>query len=270
MQSRAVTSLLILLLAAFALPAGASGSTVQAEQPLRIAVAANFRLTLERLVAAFTEHAASEIVVSSGASGLLYGQIVQGAPFDLFFSADAERPRRLEAAGLIVPGSRFVYAIGQLALWQPGRSLDGTVEDALRQPSARTLAIANPATAPYGLAAVQVLDRLGLAAQSPFRIVRGESLGQTFQFVASGNADLGFIALSQLIEFEALNGRSVRTEALLVDPSLHEPIVQEAVWLARARDNATAREFLKFVQGPGRTIVAEAGYLLPGLSDGSR
>jgi len=255
--------LLMLGVALVALP----DARADAEQPghatVRIAVAANFRLTLDRLTAAFEAQRPVKIVVSAGASGLLYGQIVQGAPFDLFFSADAARPARLEQDGLIVPGSRFAYAVGRLALWRPGRPWRGSIEAALRAPDVRTVALANPATAPYGQAATQVLERLGVADDAAFRLVRGESIGQTFQFLASGNADLGFVALAQLVEFDALNGRTAQSEAHVVDVTLHEPIVQEAVWLKRSRTNAAAGDFLGFVQNQGRAIIVAAGYAVP-------
>jgi molybdate transport system substrate-binding protein len=237
---------------------------VQAEN-LRIAVAANFRITLDRLIEAYGAQHDDTLQASYGATGLLYAQIVQGAPFDLFFAADDERPRRLEADGLIVPASRFTYAVGRLALWRPGRREGTSLRDELTHEIA-TLAIANPATAPYGVAAQQVLARLGLLDAPPFRIVRGESLGQTFQFVSTGNAAAGFVALSQLIAFDAASGGGVRAEAIVVDADLHAPIVQDAVWLARARSNAAARDFLAFVRGEdGRRIIAAAGYGLPAV-----
>jgi molybdate transport system substrate-binding protein len=238
---------------------------------LRIAVAANFQGTLNRLVADFAQSEQFEVVVSTGASGLLYGQIVQGAPFDLFFSADADRPLALERDGLIVPGSRYTYAEGVLALWRPGAPAAGTVERLLTAPDVGVLAIANPQTAPYGAAAEQVLARFGLLNDPPFRIVRGESIGQAFQFVASGNATLGFVALAQLIEFDARNGRDSLSEGVIVDPMLYEPIVQQAVWLSRARGNPLAPAFLEFVRSPaGRALVRAAGYALPDETPGER
>jgi molybdate transport system substrate-binding protein len=148
-------------------------------------------------------------------------------------------------------------------LWRPGRPWRGSIAEALRAPEVRTVAIANPATAPYGFAAMQVLERLGIVDDAAFGLVRGESIGQAFQFIASGNADLGFVALAQLIEFDVLNGRDARTEAHVVDAALHDPIVQEAVWLRRSRSNPAAGEFLDFVRDQGRAIIVEAGYAVP-------
>lgn len=259
-----VPTILAFAIAAASLPPGADAS-MRARDELRIAVAANFKLTLERLVATFVDGRSIQVAVSSGASGLLYGQIVQGAPFDVFFSADPERPRRLERAGLTVGDSRFTYALGVLALWRPGGRAEDSLDQALRDGNLEVLAIANPDTAPYGAAAIQVLGLLGLDRNPPFRIVRGESIGQAFQFVASGNAAAGFVALSQLIEFDAQNDHAdSRSEALLVDPALYEPIVQQAVRLAPAHANRTAAEFLDFVRSSqGREIIREAGYRLP-------
>lgn len=234
-----------------------------AEAALRIAVAANFKQTLDRLSAEFViKNNALPPLVSSGATGLLYGQIVQGAPFDLFFAADRERPQQLEAAGLIAPGSRFTYATGKLVLWRPGRPWAGTLEQALRSADVKVVSIANPAVAPYGVAAQQVLERLGLWTGPPFRIVQGESLGQAFQFVATGNAQLGFISLAQVLE--SVDRPVMRDAILEIDPRLYAPIEQDAVLLRRAADNPQARRFLDFVRSPeGQAIIAGAGYSAP-------
>lgn len=252
-----VTLALLLVLGGLALsPAWA------AEAALRIAVAANFKQTVDRLAAEFViENNSLKPLVSSGATGLLYGQIVQGAPFDLFFAADRERPEELEKAGLIVPGSRYTYAVGKLVLWRPGRSWEGTLAQALHSDDVRVVAIANPAVAPYGAAARQVLEQLGLWTGPPFRIVQGESLGQAFQFVATGNAQLGFISLAQVLEAER---PGMRDAILEVDPRLYAPIEQDAVLLRRAAGNLQAQRFLEFVRGPkGRAIIVAAGYSVP-------
>lgn len=237
------------------------GMPVQAAAPeLRVAVAANFKQTLDRLGEAFGPQRA-RLVVSSGATGMLYGQIVQGAPFDVFFSADVERAVKLEQQRLVEPGSRFTYAMGKLVLWRPRATSIRSLEEGLRTEGLRTLAIANPQLAPYGVAAREVLERQRLWSSPPFRIVMGESLGQTYQFVASGNADAGFIALSQVYETRAQGGRDIRGEIVIVEPSLHAPIEQQAVLLANARQKDVARAFLEFVRGEaGRRIIAAAGY----------
>jgi molybdate transport system substrate-binding protein len=229
---------------------------------VRIAVAANFKQTLDQLGEAYGARRA-RLIVSSGATGMLYSQIVQGAPFDLFFSADVERAEKLEAQRLIAPGSRFTYARGRLVFWRPGTQQAATLDEALRDARLKTLAIANPQLAPYGLAAREVLEKHRLWSQPPFKIVLGESLGQTFQFVASGNADAGFIALSQVYEWQAQGGRDIRDEIIPIDSSQHAPIEQQAVLLADARQKEAARAFLEFVRSEtGRRIIAGAGYEL--------
>lgn len=239
-----------------------AGSVNAAEPALRIAVAANFKQTLDRLGAEFSSQTGElPPVVSSGATGMLYGQIVQGAPFDLFFAADRERPEALEKAGLTAPGARFTYAVGKLVLWRPGQPWRGTLAEALTGPDVRVLSIANPAVAPYGLAAQQVLEKLGLWARPPFKVVQGESLGQAFQFVATGNAQLGFISLAQVRE---AGNPPLLSEILEVDASLYDPIEQDVVLLKRAASQPVAQRFLDFVRSEaGRAIIAQAGYAGP-------
>lgn len=243
--------------------AAASGSAYAAQPPpVRIAVAANFKQTVDRLAEKFSKQTGElPPVVSSGASGLLYSQIAQGAPFDVFFSADRERPALLETAGLAVPGSRYTYAVGKLVLWRPGRPWQGTLEQALRAGDVKVVSIANPAVAPYGTAAQQVLEKLGLWGAPPFKIVQGESIGQTFQFAASGNAQLGFIALSQVKESAASGQAAISREILEVDQQLYTPLAQDVVQLKISAGNPAVGRFLEFVRGPdGRAIISEAGY----------
>ncbi len=233
-----------------------------ADEPVRVAVAANFKQTMDRLAADFSTRSGELApLVSSGASGLLYSQIVQGAPFDVFFSADQERPARLEQEGLTVSGSRYTYAVGKLVLWRPGRTWSGTLEQALKASDVKVVSIANPAVAPYGVAAQQALDKLGLWAKPPFRVVQGESLGQAFQFVATGNAQLGFIALSQVREATSPAQAGIANEVFEIDPSLYTPLAQDAVRLKRSAGNAAVGRFLDFVRSAqGRAIIAAAGY----------
>lgn len=233
-----------------------------AEAPVRVAVAANFKQTMDRLAADFARQTGELApIVSSGASGLLYSQIAQGAPFDVFFSADQDRPTRLERDGLAVPGSRFTYAVGKLMAWRPGRAWNGTLDQALKAPDVKVVSIANPAVAPYGAAAQQVLEKLGLWSSTPFRIVQGESLGQAFQFAATGNAQIGFIALSQVKEATSPAQAGIANEVLEIDPTLYAPIAQDAVRLKRSAGNAAVGRFLDFVRSAqGRAIISAAGY----------
>lgn len=231
---------------------------------LRIATAANFQQTLERITKAFEQELHVHADISSGASGMLYAQISQGAPFDLFFSADKQRPAQLEKDSLIVPGSRFTYAVGTLVVWTPGQAWSGDLASVLKSGRVHTVAIANPTAAPYGAAAMQVLEKLGLAESSTFKRVQGESLGQTFQFLTSGNAELGFVALAQIREYEASSGKSLQKEIYVVPDKLHDPITQDAVWLKRAADSANAKAFLDYLKTPNaQSIVKAAGYAVP-------
>lgn len=231
-----------------------------AEEVVRIAVAANFNSALEELTALYAQRReAVRFVVSSGASGVLYAQIRAGAPFDLFFSADAVRPRQLEGEGLTAPGSLLTYAVGRLVLWTPGHPIVADVEHTLRAAGIRTVAVASPASAPYGAAAEEVLQALQLTDR--VRIVRGENVGQAFQFVATGDADAGLVSRAQIRAYERASGRSLVAEMMTVDPTLFTPIEQQVVLLRRGEDNAAALDFLAFVMSDdGQRTITAAGY----------
>jgi molybdate transport system substrate-binding protein len=225
--------------------------------PLSVAVAANFAATQEALAARFTELTGTAVVASAGSSGQLFAQIQNGAPFHVFLSADQARPEQLEAAGLAVPGSRFSYAEGRLALFGPG--LDSVRADAadLRERSDVRVAIANPQTAPYGAAAVAAIEELGLTQGLTPRVVQGESIAQAEQFVRSGSAELGFLALSQVIGEPA-------SRYWLLPRELHAPILQDAVRLQAGRDHPAAQEYLDFLKGhEARRIIEAGGYSIP-------
>lgn len=221
---------------------------------VHVAVAANFATTVRALGEAFEKESGDTVVVSAGSTGKLYAQIVNGAPYEVFLAADAERPRRLEAEGHAIAGSRLVYALGQLVLWSPDTE---RVKDASAlRGKFRHLAIANPELAPYGAAARDTLRRLGLWDALQPRLVRGEDIGQTYQFVATGNAELGFVALSQVT--------GAAGSRWLVPADHHAPLEQQAVLLAPGRDDDAARAFLAFLQGDAaRTMIEAAGYALP-------
>lgn len=226
---------------------------------VRVAVASNFTATANVLSEAFREKTGHRVVLSPGSTGKLYAQIVHGAPYDVLLAADVERPRRLEESGLTVPGSRFTYAVGRLVLWSPdpGRVKGGA--RALSDPGAVRLAIANPEVAPYGIAARQTLEALGLWASYRDRAARGENVAQAFQFVASGAADLGLVADSTS---SAADGS--RWE---VPRDLYGPIEQQAVLLQRARDRIAASSFLTFLRTEAAAeIIAAAGYDAPSRS----
>ena len=222
---------------------------------VHVAVAANFAEPAREIARAFAAKGAHRARLSFGASGAFHAQIGQGAPFDVFLSADEERPRKLAQEGHGVASSRFAYAVGRLALWsrEAGRVVG---EATLREGRFDKIAVANPAGAPYGAAAHQTMAALGLAAALTPKIVEGTSIGQTFQFVETGNAELGFVALAQTI------GRG--GSMWVVPAHLHAPIRQDAILLTRASDNAAANAFLDFLKGAeARAVVARYGYETP-------
>lgn len=229
-----------------------------AAEEATIAVAGNFSEVAERLEADFERESGHDLTFVVGSTGKLYAQIAHGAPFDAFLAADRARPERLEDEGLAVAGSRFTYATGRLTLWsrEPGR-VGGDGAATLRQGGFRLLAIANPALAPYGEAARQTLEGLGLRERLEGKIVMGETIGQAHALVASGNAELGFVALSYV-----LSPRN-ETEGSRWDvpADLHEPIRQDAVLLSRAARNPAARGFLHFLRGAAaRAVIETYGY----------
>jgi molybdate transport system substrate-binding protein len=224
---------------------------------IRIAVASNFAQTMKAIVYRFEQQTGHHIILASGSTGKHYAQIVNGAPFELFFAADVKRPQLLEDKGLIAPSSRFTYAIGRLVLWSPVNNYVDADGEVLINGDYQHLAIANPKLAPYGKAAQQVLQNRGLWEQLQTRMVRGENIGQTFHFVISGNAELGFIALSQLIESE----NKATGSFWLIDQSLYDRIEQQAVLL---EDTQAARAFMQYMQGDeARAIIRQSGYDTP-------
>jgi molybdate transport system substrate-binding protein len=224
----------------------------------RVAVAANFAEPMKALAAELKATTGHTLAISLGSTGKLYAQIQNGAPFDVLLAADAKTPALLEQTGQALPGSRFTYATGQLALWsaRPGRvDAQGAV---LRAADLGRVAYAAPKVAPYGAAAVEVMERLGLSAALAPRLVQGESIGQAFNFVFTGNADVGFVALSQVW----VGGRLRSGSVWRVPPELYSPIRQDAVVLQRGANNAAALALVKLLQTPrGRALVASYGYL---------
>ncbi len=216
---------------------------------LNLAVAANFKQPLEQLVRQFDPGQQHQIAISSASTGVLYTQIRQGAPFDILLAADRARPERLEQEGLGIAGSRFTYAIGQLALWQP-QGHPESLEDLFDAP----IAIANPRTAPYGLAAQQALTTIG--RWQPERQVQGSNIAQTFQFIHSGNVTQGLVARAQLIQ-QAIPP----AQWVLVDPELHQPIEQQLIRLQRSADNPLVDAFTTFLHSAeARQLIEQNGY----------
>lgn len=244
-------SLLAGLVAGWALLAGPS---LASAAETRVAVAANFAEPAREIARRFEAATGHKARLSFGASGQFYAQIAHGAPFEVFLSADAERARAAETSGLAVPGTRFTYATGRLVLWSPTPGLVETDGAILARGGAQKIAIADPKTAPYGRAAVETLRKLGLHDRLSGHLVTGASITQAYQFTATGAAELGFVALSQVIS----HGRGSRW---LVPASHHSPISQQAVLLKTGAGNPAARAFLTFLKGPeARAIIRRYGY----------
>lgn len=231
------------------------GATAQAEQ-VQVAVAANFVPPFKEIAAEFQKATGHTAELSAGSSGKFYAQIKNGAPFEVFFSADDERPKLLEEEGLGVKGTRFTYAVGRLVLWSPNPELVKG-EQTLQSDTFKHLAIANPKTAPYGVAAMQTMTNLKVWDRLQSKIVQGENLGQTSGFIQSGNAELGFLALSQVLD-PALKGKGSRWD---VPTSFHDPIAQDVVLLTKGQGNSAAKALMEFVRGPqGLQIIERYGY----------
>ena len=216
---------------------------------VRVAVAANFAPAAQAIGELFEGATGHEALLSFGSSGQLYAQIAQGAPFDVFLAADRGYPRRAVTDGHAVADSTFTYANGRLVLFSADPARDAG-RASLAEGDFTRLAIANPELAPYGAAAVEVLDALGLADRLRSRLVRGNNVAQTYQFVITGNAELGFVALAQVIGHE-------RGSRWIVPRELHSPIAQDAVLMAHASGNEAAAAFLAFLRGPAAAAVLE-------------
>jgi len=226
-----------------------------------VAVASNFATTAAELTTAFSEDTGVPIRISTGSTGRLYAQIVNGAPFDVFLAADVERPMLLETSGRIVAGSRRSYATGRLVLWSRDAKLQGAdCLATLQREEYGRLAIANPDTAPYGSSAREVLVSLGLWESASRRAVFGENIAQTLQFVATGNATLGFVAQSQV---DTVDLPPV-TCSWSVPPASHTPLDQQLVLLKRAEAHSGAQQFIEFLgTAVAKKIISEHGYGIP-------
>jgi molybdate transport system substrate-binding protein len=220
-------------------------------------VAANFSAPMKRIAADFEQDSGHRAQLAFGATGSFYAQVRNGAPFQVLLAADDETPSQLVQEGLADASSRFTYAIGALALWSPRAGVVDAGGAVLKTARFDKLALANPKTAPYGRAAIETLTRLGLLKSLEPRFVQGENIAQTFQFVASGNAELGFVALSQVWKDGALTEGS----AWLVPAELHQPIRQDAVLLSAARGNAAALALLQYLKSDkAQAVMRGFGY----------
>lgn len=226
---------------------------------VQVAVAANFTAPMKIIAADFEKATGHKAELSFGATGKFYAQIRNGAPFDVLLAADDETPAKMEKEGLAVPGSRITYAIGALALWS---ARPGFVDDkgaVLKKGDFAHIALAAPKLAPYGAAAIETLSKLGLLSALEPKFVQGENIAQTYQFVSTGNAELGFVALSQIYA----NGRLTGGSAWIVPADLHQPIRQDAVILTRGKDNPAAAALFKFLKTrQARKVIRSYGYTL--------
>ena len=222
-----------------------------------VAVAANFTAPMQKIAAAFERDTGHKAQLAFGATGKFYAQIANGAPFQILLAADEATPRKLAGEGLADGATQFTYAIGRLALWSRQAGYVDSEGRVLGKSDWRHIAIANPRLAPYGAAAMQVLEQLKLVQQVQPRVVQGENIAQTWQFAASGNAELGFVALSQIME----DGKLREGSAWLVPASLHSPIRQDAIALKGAQGNAAADALLQYLRGDkARAIIRSYGY----------
>ncbi len=226
---------------------------------VQVAVAANFAAPMRSIAAIFEKTTGHKVDLIVGSTGKFYAQVKSGAPFDLFLSADDSTPAKLEQEGLAVQGTRFTYAIGRLVLWSANPAVVDSQGKVLKQGVFNRLAIANPKVAPYGAAAIETLGQLGLQDAVAPKLVTGESIGQTFNFVSTGNAELGFVALSQVLESGKLKSGSVWT----VPAHLHQPIIQDAVLLARGKDNPAALALMALLKTDRiKALIRSYGYTL--------
>lgn len=225
-----------------------------------VAVASNFAAPMERIAALFKQESGHTVKLSFGSSGKFYSQIQNGAPYDVFLAADEKNPKLLEQEGLAVAGTRFVYAQGRMVLWSAQSGFVDAQGAVLRKGGYNKLAIAEPKLAPYGMAAKETLEKMGLWNAVQSKLVQGENITQTWQFAATGNAELGFISLSQITRDGKVTGGSW----WLVPHDLYNPIRQSAVLLSGAKDKATAQAFLTFLKSDKAVAVIRSyGYELP-------
>jgi len=234
--------------------------TLAQADEVQVAVAANFTGPMQVIAPLFERDTGHKAIPSFGATGKFYAQVVNGAPFEVLLAADDETPARMVREGHAVAGTPFTYAIGTLVLWSAKADFVDDKGEILKKGGFRHLAIANPKTAPYGAAALQAMGKLGVADNLKPLFVQGENIAQTQQFVATGAAELGFIAYSQVIK----NGRIGSGSGWIVPAKLYDPIRQDAVILARGRDKPAALALLNYLKGDkAKAIIRSFGYELP-------
>ncbi|MGD9787984.1 MAG: molybdate ABC transporter substrate-binding protein [Sulfuricellaceae bacterium] len=230
--------------------------TLMADE-VQVAVAANFTAPMQKIAADFEQDTGHKAVLSFGSTGKFYSQVKNGAPFDVLLAADDETPAKMEKEGLTAPNTRFTYAIGKLVLWSAQEGLIDDKGAVLKKGAFAHLALANPKLAPYGAAAMEAMTRLGVADALQSKFVLGENIGQTYQFAKSGNAELGFVALSQVYK----DGKISAGSAWIVPASLYAPIRQDAVILSSGKGKAAAVALVKYLKGEkARAVIKSYGY----------
>lgn len=233
-----------------------ASSALHAEE-VTVAVAANFSAPVQKIATAFAAATGHKATVVVGSTGKLYAQIKNGAPFQVLLSADDETPTRLGKEGAGVAVSQFTYATGRLVLWSRQSDVVDDKGEVLRSGRFEHLALADPKLAPYGAAAVEVMTKLGVAASLSPKLVQGESIGQAYQFVSTGNATLGFVALSQVM----VDGKIAEGSAWVVPTNLHTPLRQDAIVLNAGKDNVAAVAFMAFLRSDAaKAVIRSFGY----------
>ena len=244
----------ILLLALFGL-----GREFVAADEVPVAVAANFTAPMQQIAIEFHKDTGHTAQLSFGSTGKFYAQISSGAPFEVLLAADSATPARLVSEGNAVAASQFTYAIGKLVLWSPKPGLVDQKGSVLTSATVAHIAYCNPKLAPYGAAAVEAMKSLGVLDTVQPKLVQGESIAQAFQFVASGNADVGFVALSQVFK----DGKISEGSSWVVPSNLYSPIRQDAVILAKGRDRPAAKALIDYLKSDkSKAIIHSFGYEL--------
>ena len=244
---------LIFLLIVFFISSAASADDVH------VAVAANFTAPMQKILLQFEKDTGHKAIVTFGATGKFYAQIKNGAPFEVFLAADDKTPARLEKEAFTVAGSRFTYAIGKLVLWSAKSAFVDDQGEVLKKGDFQYLSVANPKLAPYGAAVVETLKALGLLDALQPKFVQAENISQAFQFVSSGNAPLGFVAMSQVYE----NGKLKSGSAWIIPSKLYSPIRQDGVILDKGRGKPAAEALVKYLQSEKiKTLIKSYGYTL--------
>ena len=234
----------------------ATGASAQAAE-VNVAVAANFTAPMQKIAAQFEMDTGYKAILSFGATGKFYTQIQNGAPFQVLLSADDTTPARLEQEGVGVKGSRFTYAIGKLVLWSKRANFVDDKGEVLQSGKFERIALADPKLAPYGAAAIETMTKMGLLAQLTPKFVQGENISQTFQFISTENAQLGFVALSQVF----VDGKIADGSAWVVPANLYAPIRQDAILLGKGKDDTAAQALLSYLKGEkAKAVIRSFGY----------